>query len=130
MGVEAATAEFILVNKYWMLKCRTVRRLARSKAFNEHLLSEAIWAVDKCINKGARTTSPSITYDEAANHGVPGGRIFVPRRARLKPEYFEIFGFKDGCRGCVWLRDRIGARVNNSDDCRDRVEKKLDEDGE
>ena len=54
----------------------------------------------------------------------------MPRRARLKPEDFEIIGIIEGRRGRIWFRDRVGARVNHSDDCRIRIETTLDEDDE
>ena len=49
----------------------------------------------------------------------------VPRRARLKPEDFEGFGYTVGCPGCDQLRIRAPARRNHNESCRDRIEAEL-----
>ena len=90
---DAATTEFILVNKDGVFKCRAIRMLIRNKAFNDNPCSEATSGVDEWINKGASTTPPSV--DEVSYNGVPGSRTFVPRRAQLKPETFETFGSQE-----------------------------------
>ena len=54
--------------------------------------------------------------------GDIGDRAFAPRRVRLNPEDFTNHGFTDGCRGCIWLQDNIGARVAQSEECRRRME--------
>ena len=66
-----------------------------------------------------------------AVHGpVPTrGREFVPRRIYIKPGDFEKNGYTKGCRGCTWLVNKLGPRVNHSYGCRIRMEKIIGEDG-
>ena len=49
----------------------------------------------------------------------------VPRRARLKPEDFQTFGYTVGCPGCDQLQVGGPVRRNHSDICRDRIEAEL-----
>ena len=49
----------------------------------------------------------------------------VPRRARLKPEDFEKFGYTVGCRGCDRIQIGGSVRRNQNEACRDRIEAKL-----
>ena len=49
----------------------------------------------------------------------------VPRRARLKPEDFEQFGYTIGCPGCDQLQIGGSLRRNHTDVCRDRIEAAL-----
>ena len=52
----------------------------------------------------------------------------MPRRVYIKPADFERHGFMEGCRGCTWLTNKLGPRVNHSDGCRARMEKIIGED--
>ena len=49
----------------------------------------------------------------------------VPRRARLKPEDFQAFGYTVGCPGCDQLQIGGTIRRNHNDVCRDRIEAEL-----
>ena len=49
----------------------------------------------------------------------------VPRRARLKPEDFEKFGYTVGCPGCDQLQIGGSARIIHNEVCRDRIEAEL-----
>ena len=49
----------------------------------------------------------------------------VPRRARLKPEDFDKFGYTVGCPGCDQLQIEGSARNNHNEVCRDRIEAEL-----
>ena len=53
----------------------------------------------------------------------------VPRRARLKPEDFQTFGYTVGCPGCDQLQIGGPVRRNHNDICRDRIEAELSKTG-
>ena len=44
------------------------------------------------------------------------------------PATFEKNGYTEGCRGCTWLVNKFGPRVNHNDGCRIRMEKIIGED--
>ena len=52
----------------------------------------------------------------------------MPRRIYIKPGDFEKNGYTEGCRGCTWLVNKLGPRVNHNDGCRIRMEKIICED--
>ena len=49
----------------------------------------------------------------------------VPRRARLKPEYFQSFGYTVGCPGCDQFQIGGSIRRNQNEGSRDRIETEL-----
>ena len=82
--------------------------------------------------KGAKT-APAAGLSRLGAHGQIGpvptrGREFVPRRIYTKPGDFGKNGYTEGCRGCTWLVNKLGPRVNHNDGCRMRMEKIIGED--
>ena len=127
VGIESRTSEYLVQNKDGVFKCRTIRRLSRDKAFSKDTLTMGAWGISDYVNKGARTSAEA-RQGEQVREGVPGGREFAPRRARLLPDDFKRHGFTQGCRGCAWVEDGVGARVAHTEECRTRLEKLLEED--
>ena len=82
--------------------------------------------------KGAKT-APAVEMTRAGAATGMGpvptrGREFVPRRTCIKPGDFEKNGYTEGCRGCTWLVNKLGPRVNHNDGCRIRMQKIIGED--
>ena len=100
VGIEIRSPAYFFMNETGLYKCRTMMRVPRNKAFRAECLEEAKTTIDGYIDKGARTTVEG-RQGELAKDGVPGGRTFAPRRARLAPSDFQKHGFTDNCRGCI-----------------------------
>ena len=126
VGIENRSSEYLFMNETGLYKCRTMKRMPRNKAFRAECLLEATATIEGYIDKGARTSVQS-RQGEMAKEGMPGGRTFAPRRARLAPEDFKTHGFTVDCKGCIYLQDGIGHRCAHSSECRDRMEGKLQE---
>ena len=87
---------------------------------------------DDYVMKGAKT-APAAGLSRPGAHGQIGpvpthGSEFVPRRIYIKPGDLEMRGYTDGCRGCAWLVNKLGPRVNHNDGCRMRMEKIIGDD--
>ena len=81
--------------------------------------------------KGAKT-STGVRFvapiADGADQVPMRGRDFVPRRVYMKPNDYATHGFTEGCKGCVWMQNKLGPRSNHSEACRARMEQKIAED--
>ena len=127
IGIDSRSTEYIVQNQTGIYKCRTARRLSRDKAFSADTLTTAAWGISDYVNKGAKTSADA-RQGEHLEAGIQSDKAFAPRRVRLAPDDFKKYGYTQGCRGCAWIEDGIGARVAHNEKCRDRMEKLLEED--
>ena len=80
------------------------------------------------IIEGAKSSPIGVWFGETNIKNAetdPMTAPMVPRRARLKPEDFEEFGYTVGCPGCDHLRIGGSARRSHNEACRDRTEAEL-----
>ena len=71
---------------------------------------------------------PRVGTQEVQAHVLMRGSELVPRRIYIKPADFDRHGHTEGCKGCTWLKNRLGPRVLHSEGCRVRLENMIGED--
>ena len=49
----------------------------------------------------------------------------MPRRIYTRPADFKRHGYTQGCRGCAWIETKIGPRVPQTEECRQRIEEEI-----
>ena len=72
----------------------------------------------ECILEGARSTLVNVRFGNDPVRNIDTEPItapVVPRRARLKPEDFQEFGYTVGCAGCDQLQIGGDVRRNHSE---------------
>ena len=108
-----------------------MRRRAEEVSYDPNCVDFLTIPYDQYILKGARTKPHSgnvrINVTEASAEVPVRGREFVPRRIYTKVADYEKHGFTEGCKGCVWIQNRVGPRVGHSA-CRGRIEEHIAED--
>ena len=60
---------------------------------------------------------------------VRGKEEYIPRRLRIRKADLEKYGYTVGCPGCR-AANRGGTAINHNEECRQRITKKLEEDGD
>ena len=131
LGVIWRTTEFIIGTADGVFKCRTIKQRVAENAYDPKCLeyikvSYADYVLSGAKSQGARVRYADLAVEPPAREpAVRSGNEFVPRRIYLKPADFDKFGFTEGCPGCTWLQNRIGARRNHNDLCRARVEQAM-----
>ena len=115
--------------KEGVYRCRTVKRRAEELSYDPNCTDYLNIKYDEYILKGAKTRQHVSMPRNIESQEIPTrGREFVPRRLYMMPKDYERYGFTQGCRGCAWAQNQIGARAPHSEQCRQRMEGEIGKD--
>ena len=132
LGYAWRSTECLVGTRDGIYKCRTIKRRPAETAYDPNCAEYLVTMYDDYVMKGAKTSvaagAPRPGIPEGVAPTPTRGREFVPRRVYIKPADFEKHGHTEGCRGCEWLTNKLGPRVNHNDGCRLRMEKIIAED--
>ena len=136
LGAIWRTTEYIIGTPDGVFKCRTIKTRVAENSYDAACLEYIKTSYADYALSGAKSQGARVKFADPAAEPPPrepafrAGNEFVPRKIYLKPGDFGKYGFTDGCPGCVWLQNKIGARRNHSDECRLRVEQAIGRDPE
>ena len=125
MGINGKTTEYLVATADGVFSCATIRRLPDDGAYDPKCINIVKVAYRDYVLGGASSTPVGVRFGETHIKSAEADPItapMVPRRARLKPEDFQEFGYTVGCPDCDQLQTGGSIRRNNTDACRDRIE--------
>ena len=108
--------------------CATIRRLPDDEAYDPGCLELVKIIHRDYVLEGARSSPVGVRFGVTRSMNAesdPMTAPMVPRKARLKPEDFQTFGYTIGCPGCHQLQIGRPVMRNHNDICRDRIEAEL-----
>ena len=120
--------EYFIGTADGIYKCRTIKPKVSERAYDAECLNYIEVTYSDYVLSGTRSKGARARFaepeDPAVHVPLPTrvGNEFVPRRIYLKPVDFQNHGYTEGCPGCTWLQNGLGARRPHSDLCRDRME--------
>ena len=137
VGYVWNTTEYIVVNIDGAFRCRTIRRMIDDQAYDPECVNNVKIRYDDFISDGLKSTFAGVrmggqvadnpNFDDIPTRGGGSVQAPIPRRARLYPDDFRKNGYTIGCPGCECLQADIGERRGHSDECRERIEKHIQE---
>ena len=136
LGVIWRTAEYIIGTQDGVFKCRTIKTRVDANSYDPACLDYITTSYADYALSGAKSQGARVKFADPSSEPPPrapafrAGNEFVPRKIYLMPKDFAKYGFTDGCPGCVWLQNKLGARRNHNDQCRLRVEQAIGQDPE
>ena len=116
-------------------KCSTTKTRPIENAYDPNCIDYITTSYDDYILKGAKSEgaklrfAPNATPIAATPILARGGSDWAPRRMYLLPSDVVRLGYTIGCPKCVRMQNKLGARRGHNNNCRDRMEKALEEDG-
>ena len=129
LGYVWRSTEYLIGTKDGILRCRTIKRKAEEVSYDPSCTEYLNIRYDDYILEGASTTQ-QVSFPRGAEAlPVPSrGRDFVPRRVYIMPADYVRHGYTQGCRGCTWAQNQLGARAPHSEACRARIEGEIGKD--
>ena len=112
-----------------VFSCATIRSLPDDESYDAKCFHVINITYRDSVLEGARSSLVGVQFGETHSKNAesdPMTAPIVPRRARLKPEGFQAFGYTVSCPGCDQLQMGGSIRRNHTDACRDRIEAELD----
>ena len=98
-----------------IFSCASIRRLPDDEAYYPECLQLVKITYQKYDLEGARSTQVGVRFGETHTkiaEADPMTAPMVPRRARLKPEDFQDFGYTVGFPGCDQIQ--IGGSIRRN----------------
>ena len=108
----------------------TIWRLPDDEAYDPKCIQLVNITYRDSVLGGARSSPVGVRLAESHSKNAESEPMTAPmvlRRARLKPEDFQAFGYTVGCPGCDQLQIEGPITRNLNDVCRDRIDAELNE---
>ena len=130
VGLSPRTTEYLIATEMGIISCATMRRMPDEMAYDKKCLEIVKVGYRDYVCEGASSTNPRIrmalpmpkNYDPA-----PMSEPAVPRRMRIRPEDLQLHGYTIGCPGCEAVQTGSSIRRNHTEECRTRVESKVED---